>query len=57
LYPVAPLFFLVATTAIVISTFVAQFWQALLGVGLILLGLPLYFLFRLVDSRRMARDQ
>lgn len=56
LYPVAPLFFLVATTAIVISTFVAQFWQALLGVGLILLGLPLYFLFRLVDSRRMARD-
>lgn len=50
-YPVTPAFFLVATAGIVISSLVAQLWQALLGIGLILLGLPLYLLFRTVDSR------
>jgi APA family basic amino acid/polyamine antiporter len=55
LYPVTPIFFLVATAGIVVSTFVANFWQALLGIGLILAGVPLYFLFRALE-RRTARS-
>lgn len=47
LYPATPLFFLVATAGIVISTFVTSFWQATVGVGLILAGVPLYAAFRL----------
>lgn len=53
LYPVTPVFFVVATAGIVISTFVADFRQAMVGVGLILLGLPLYFVFR-AHGRRAA---
>lgn len=45
-YPATPLFFLAATAVIVVSTFVANFWQALTGVGLILIGVPLWFVFR-----------
>lgn len=48
-YPVTPIFFVLATVGIVISTFVAAFWQALLGVGLILAGVPLFFAFRYFD--------
>lgn len=51
-YPATPVFFVLATAGIVVSTFVASFWQALLGVGLILAGVPLYFVFRALDRRR-----
>jgi APA family basic amino acid/polyamine antiporter len=51
-YPATPIFFLVATCGIVVSTFVASFWQALLGVALILAGLPLYALFNGLERRR-----
>ncbi len=53
-YPVAPLFFLVATLGIVGSAFVTAFWQALAGVGMILLGVPLYFIFRLLNRKDAA---
>jgi APA family basic amino acid/polyamine antiporter len=53
-YPATPIFFLVATAGIVGSTFAAGFWQALAGVGLILVGVPLYFAFRALDRRRAA---
>ncbi|MBK8595374.1 MAG: amino acid permease [Holophagales bacterium] len=53
-YPATPVFFLVATVGIVVSTFVASFWSALLGVGLILAGVPLYFVFRAMDRRRTS---
>jgi APA family basic amino acid/polyamine antiporter len=46
LYPVTPVFFVVATAGIVASAFVASFGQALLGIGLIALGVPLYLVFR-----------
>jgi len=57
-YPVTPLFFVLATAGIVVSTFVATFWQALTGVALIFAGVPLYLLFRVVDRRhgRPARS-
>ncbi|MBZ0089751.1 MAG: amino acid permease, partial [Thermoanaerobaculia bacterium] len=45
-YPATPIFFLAATAGIVVSTFVANFWQAATGVGLILIGVPLWFVFR-----------
>ena len=51
LYPVTPVFFLVATAGIVVSTFVANFWQALLGIALIMAGLPLYFVFRALERK------
>jgi APA family basic amino acid/polyamine antiporter len=51
LYPATPIFFVVATLGIVLSTFLASFWQALLGVGLIAAGIPLYFVFRTLERR------
>jgi APA family basic amino acid/polyamine antiporter len=56
LYPATPVFFVVATTGIVVATFVASFAQAALGVTLILLGVPLYFAFRALDRRRASRE-
>ena len=53
-YPVTPVFFVLATAGIVVSTFVASFWQALLGIGLILAGVPLYFAFRALEQRRAS---
>jgi APA family basic amino acid/polyamine antiporter len=51
LYPLAPIFFVVATVGIVAATFVANFSQALLGVGLITAGVPLYWVFRRLERR------
>ncbi len=51
-YPVTPLFFLLATAGIIASTFVASFWPALLGVGLILAGIPLHSAFQAFERRR-----
>jgi APA family basic amino acid/polyamine antiporter len=51
-YPVTPLFFLVATAGVVTSAFVANFRQALLGIGLIALGIPLYDAFRAIERGR-----
>ena len=51
LYPLTIVFFLLATAGIVVATFVANFSQALLGVGLILAGVPLYFVFRAFDRK------
>lgn len=53
-YPLPPVFFVVATAGIVLSTLVATFWQALLGVGLILAGVPLYFVFRWLERPARA---
>ena len=50
-YPVTPIFFLLATAGIVVSTFVASFWPALLGVGLIFAGVPLHFAFQRFERR------
>lgn len=57
LYPWTPLFFLVATCGIVLSTFLANFRQAAIGVGLIALGIPLYFIFRAMESHRVAAER
>jgi APA family basic amino acid/polyamine antiporter len=54
LYPLTPIFFVAATVGIVASTFAASPGQALLGVALIALGVPLFFVFRAVERRRPA---
>ncbi len=56
-YPVTPLFFLAATAGILVSTFVASFWPALLGVGLIFAGVPLHVAFQAFERRRQAPAQ
>lgn len=48
-YPWTPIFFVVATIGIVLSTFISNFRQAAIGVGLIAVGIPLYFVFRALD--------
>lgn len=45
-YPLTPLLFVAAAAAIVLNTLVVQPTQALLGLGIILLGLPAYFTWR-----------
>ncbi|HMK87192.1 MAG TPA: amino acid permease, partial [Steroidobacteraceae bacterium] len=42
-YPFLPLTFLVATAALLVNTFVATPREALRGVGMLLMGLPLYW--------------
>jgi APA family basic amino acid/polyamine antiporter len=42
-YPVVPALFVLAAAGVVISTFVSQPQNALAGIGLILLGIPIYF--------------
>jgi basic amino acid/polyamine antiporter, APA family len=44
-YPVTPMLFVLAAGAVVLSTFVSQPRNALTGIGLILLGVPVYFIF------------
>ena len=48
-YPIFPLLFILAAAAVVISTVTSSPMRAATGVGLILLGLPLYALFRRRD--------
>ena len=50
LYPLTPIFFVAASIGIVVTNFVVNFRQAILGVGLILIGLPLYFVFRYIEK-------
>lgn len=54
LYPLTPVFFVIATAGIVLSSFVADFRQALVGIGLIAVGIPLYFVFRVAGGRGPA---
>jgi basic amino acid/polyamine antiporter, APA family len=44
-YPVTPVLFVLAAGALVLSTFASQPSNALAGIGLILLGIPAYFVF------------
>jgi APA family basic amino acid/polyamine antiporter len=54
LYPITPIFFIVAALGIVITTFVSNFRQAILGIGLMLLGIPFYALFRFIEKDRTS---
>ncbi|HJZ71136.1 MAG TPA: amino acid permease [Vicinamibacterales bacterium] len=45
-YPWAPLLFIVAAAALVANTIVTQPSRAAIGIGVVLLGLPVYFVWR-----------
>jgi APA family basic amino acid/polyamine antiporter len=50
-YPLVPILFVMASAAVVISTVLSQPVNALIGIGLILLGLPVYLLFSFQQRR------
>jgi len=45
-YPWAPLLFIVAAAALVANTIATQPGRAAIGIGVVLLGLPVYFVWR-----------
>jgi APA family basic amino acid/polyamine antiporter len=45
-YPFVPVIFLIVTVYLLINTLLATPWRALAGIGLILIGLPVYEYFR-----------
>ena len=45
-YPWTPLLFIVAAVALVLNTIATQPGRAAIGIGVVLLGLPVYFLWR-----------
>jgi APA family basic amino acid/polyamine antiporter len=45
-YPVTPIIFILAAFYISVNSLVNQFWNALAGFGIILLGLPFYFYWK-----------
>ena len=51
-YPMVPVLFVLAAGAVVLSTFASQPGNALAGIGLILLGVPVYFVFAFQQRRR-----
>ena len=51
-YPIPPVLFVLATLGIVLNTIIADFKHALMGLGLMALGIPLYLLFRAADRGR-----
>jgi APA family basic amino acid/polyamine antiporter len=44
-YPVVPVLFLLVTAALIINTVVTQWRQSIIGLGLILIGLPVYWIW------------
>jgi len=54
-YPVVPVVFALANYAIIVNTFVTTPKGACIGAGLVLLGIPVYFVFRgIVDKPAIA---
>ncbi len=42
-YPITPVLFIAAAAFIAVNTLIAQFWQSIAGLGIILLGVPAYY--------------
>ena len=45
-YPWTPLVFIAAAAALVLNTIVMQFGRAAIGLGIVLVGAPAYFIWR-----------
>ena len=52
-YPWTPLLFIVAAVALVLNTIATQPGRAAIGISVVLLGLPVYFLWRRRQSRSL----
>ena len=48
-YPWTPLLFIVAAAALVINTIATQPGRAAIGISVVLLGLPVYFVWRRIE--------
>jgi APA family basic amino acid/polyamine antiporter len=55
-YPVTPLVFVAAAGAIVVNTLVARPVQGMLGLGIVLLGVPAYYLWARKDGKTPAGE-
>lgn len=53
-YPVIPILFILFSTALIINTFYIHFVQSLIGLGLVLLGVPFYFYFKKKEETNAA---
>ena len=53
-YPWTPLLFIVAAVALVANTIATQPGRAAVGIGVVLLGLPVYFVWRRADARPLS---
>ncbi|HJZ81404.1 MAG TPA: amino acid permease [Pyrinomonadaceae bacterium] len=51
-YPLTPLLFIGAATALVVNTVFTQFNRAAIGLGIVILGVPAYFLWRRRGGRK-----
>jgi APA family basic amino acid/polyamine antiporter len=56
-YPVLPVVFLLAAGWLIFNTLMATPRQALIGLGIIALGLPVYFYWARHDTHTIARDE
>jgi APA family basic amino acid/polyamine antiporter len=55
-YPVTPVLFVLAAGAVVLSTFASQPRNALAGIGLILIGVPVYLIFAFQRQPKVELD-
>lgn len=53
-YPVVPVVFLLVTLWLLVNTIMTEPFQSFIGIGLIILGLPVYYYF---SSRKAAADE
>ena len=51
-YPVTPILFVASAVAIVLNTIVSQPGRAAVGIGLMLLGVPAFYLWRARSARQ-----
>ncbi len=54
LYPIIPLIFIIISTAFVFSTLIERPEQALWGIGILVLGLPVYFIFKKGSGNKIS---
>jgi APA family basic amino acid/polyamine antiporter len=50
-YPFTPLLFIIAATALVVNTLATQIGRAAIGLAIVILGVPVYFIWRRVGKK------
>jgi len=55
-YPITPILFMVSALAIVINTIVRQPGRAAIGIGVTLLGIPVFYIWRATAGRRLPDE-
>jgi basic amino acid/polyamine antiporter, APA family len=56
-YPVTPTLFVIAALLLVLNTLVAQPWRALLGLAVVLFGVPCFYVWRSTNRPRRPRQR